>query len=195
MTVTTQRLSFADYLKYSDGTNTRYELVEGELIPMSLGTGIHGGIAEFLNDEFRDQIQQSALPWTSRQMTVGVQSPRGTRWETSRIPDVTVLTSEQWASMANREAVISLNEPPPLLVVEVVSPSTRADDYRSKPSEYALLEIPEYWIVDPLEEKVTVSSLDYRLYDSVAYKKDEVVRSQTFPNINLTIAQILACKR
>ena len=195
MTVTTQRLSFADYLKYSDGTNTRYELVEGELIPMSLGTCIHGGIAEFLNDEFRDQIQQSALPWTSRQMTVGVQSPRGTRWETSRIPDVTVLTSEQWASMANREAVISLNEPPPLLVVEVVSPSTRADDYRSKPSEYALLEIPEYWIVDPLDEKVTVSSLDYRLYDSVAYKKDEVVRSQTFPNINLTIAQILACKR
>ncbi|MEL6351455.1 MAG: Uma2 family endonuclease [Cyanobacteria bacterium J06627_28] len=195
MTVTTQKISFADYLKYSDGTNIRYELVEGELIPMSLGAGIRGGIAEFLNDEFRGQIRQTVLPWTSKQMTVGVRSPRGTWWETSRIPDVTVLSMAQWEAMAKREAVINLNEPPPLLVVEVVSPSTRADDYRSKPSEYALLEIPEYWIVDPLEQIVTVSTLDYRLYDSVEYSGDDNVRSPTFPNINLTAVQILSCNR
>ncbi len=195
MTVTTQKMSFTDYLKYSDGTNIRHELVEGELIPMSLGTGIHGGIAEFLNDEFRNQIRQAQLPWTAKQMTVGVRSPRGTRWDTSRIPDVTVLSVEQWETMADREAVIDLNEPPPFLVVEVVSPSTRADDYRSKPSEYALLEISEYWIVDPLEKKVTVSTLDYRLYDSVEYSGDELVQSTTLPNISLTASQVLACKR
>jgi Uma2 family endonuclease len=38
----------------------------------------------------------------------------------------------------------------PLLVVEVVSPSTIAVDYRAKHSEYAVLDIAEYWIVDPL---------------------------------------------
>jgi Uma2 family endonuclease len=48
--------------------------------------------------------------------------------------------------MADREAVINLHEPPPLLVVEVVSPSTKTDDYRSKRSEYGLLGIPNYWI-------------------------------------------------
>jgi len=89
MVATTQKTSFADYLNYSDGSNARYELVEGELVPMSLGTGIHGGIVEFLNDEFRNQIKRNQLPWTSKQMTVGVQSPRGTRWDTSRIPEVT----------------------------------------------------------------------------------------------------------
>ena len=45
MATVTQKLSFEDYLAYDDGTGTRYELVEGELSPMSLGTGRHGAIA------------------------------------------------------------------------------------------------------------------------------------------------------
>lgn len=45
MTITTQKLSFEDYLAFNDGTGTRYELVEGELSPMSLGTDRHGALA------------------------------------------------------------------------------------------------------------------------------------------------------
>ncbi|WP_442945127.1 hypothetical protein [Nostoc sp.] len=36
MTITTPKLTFEEYLKYDDRTDTRYELVTGELIPMSL---------------------------------------------------------------------------------------------------------------------------------------------------------------
>lgn len=43
MTIATQKLTFEEYLAYDDGTDTRYELVDGELVPMSLGTGKHGG--------------------------------------------------------------------------------------------------------------------------------------------------------
>ncbi|WP_442941420.1 hypothetical protein [Nostoc sp.] len=39
MTTTTKKVTFAEYLNYNDGTDTQYELVDGELIPMSLGTG------------------------------------------------------------------------------------------------------------------------------------------------------------
>ena len=62
--------------------------------------------------------------------------------------------------MLNRAAVIGLDELPPLLVVEVVSPLTKSDDYRSKRTEYGLLGIPEYWIVDPLAKKVTLCVVD-----------------------------------
>ncbi len=191
MTIATRKLTFKEYLAYDDGTDTRYELVDGELVPMSLGTGKHGGIAEFLNDQFRDQIKLRNLPWTSKQMVVGVRSPRGRSWDTSRIPDVTVLTLTQWEAMSDREAVINLNEPPPILVVEVVSPSTKADDYRSKRAEYGLLEIMEYWIVDPLEAKVTVCVLEHQFYDSTEFRGDELIQSPTFPDLNLTAAQIL----
>lgn len=194
MTITTQKLTFEEYLIYSDSTDNRYELVDGELVPMSLGTGKHGGITEFLHDQFRNQIQQKNLPWTCKQMTVGVRSPRGRSWDTSRIPDVTVLSIAQWDAMADREAVINLNEPPPLLVVEVVSPSTQADDYRSKRSEYALLEISEYWIVDPIAQKVTLCVLDHEFYDSIEFRGNELIVSPTFPDLMLTATQVLEAR-
>lgn len=36
MSVTLQKVSFDEYLTYNDGTDTRYELVDGELIPITL---------------------------------------------------------------------------------------------------------------------------------------------------------------
>jgi Uma2 family endonuclease len=192
MTITTQKLTFEEYLNYDDGTDTRYELVDGELAAISLGIGKHGGIAEFLHEQFRSQIQQKGLPWTCKQMTVGICSPRGRNWDTSRIPDVTVLSIAQWEVMADREAVINLNEPPPLLVVEVVSPSTQTDDYRSKRSEYGLLEISEYWIVDTIAQKVTLCVLDHEFYDATEFRGDEFIVSPTFSDLTLTAAQVLS---
>ncbi|HAG82195.1 MAG TPA: Uma2 family endonuclease [Cyanobacteria bacterium UBA12227] len=194
MTVTTQKLTFEDYLNYNDRTDTRYELVNGELIPMSLGTGKHGAITEFLNDSFKDEIRQQGSPWTSKDTKIGVRSPRGGRWDTSRIPDITVLPIEQWEALANREAIIDLNDPPPILVVEVVSESTRATDYRSKRSEYAVLNIKEYWIVDPLEELVTVCTLTEGFYDAVEFRGNERIVSTIFPELELTATQVLTAR-
>ncbi|HBB34194.1 MAG TPA: Uma2 family endonuclease [Cyanobacteria bacterium UBA8803] len=194
MTVATKKLTFSEYLKYSDGTDTRYELVDGELIPMTLGTGFHGAIAEFLNDAFKDEARKRGLPLTAKDMKIGVRSPRGGRWDTSRIPDVTVLPIEQWEALAHREAVIELNEPPPILVVEIVSESTKTADYRTKRSEYAVLNIQEYWIVDPLVEMVTVCSLADGFYDAVSFRGNERIVSATFPKLELTAAQVLAAR-
>ncbi|MCU0547948.1 MAG: Uma2 family endonuclease [Leptolyngbya sp. Prado105] len=36
----------------------------------------------------------------------------------------------------------------------MVSESTKTTDYRAKCSEYAVLDIQEYWSVDPLDELV-----------------------------------------
>jgi Uma2 family endonuclease len=194
MTTTTQKLAFEEYLTYDDGTDTRYELVDGELVPMSLGTGKHGSIIQFLTRQFEDAIERSEKLWVSLPALVGVRSPRGRNWDTSRIPDVTVLLLSQWETMADREAVINLNEPSPLLVVEVVSPSTQTDDYRSKRAEYGFLEIPEYWIVDPIAQKITLCILDHRFYDSTEFQGDRLIASPTFPDLTLTAAQVLASR-
>ncbi len=190
MTIATEKISFQEYLKYHDDTDTSYELVDGELIAMSLGTGKHGDIIEFINDLFKDIIKQENLPWTSKDTKVGVRSPRGRRWDTSRIPDVTVLPLEQWQNLGNRQAVIDFNETPPILVVEVVSPSTRKTDYRSKRTEYAVLEIPEYWIVDPDEQIVTICILIDSFYDANTFQNEELIISPTFPSLKLTPKQL-----
>lgn len=190
MTVAIKKLTFAEYLKYDDGTDNRYELVNGELVAM-LGTGKHGAVTEFVNDIFKEKIKSKGYPWTSKDMRIGIRSPRGGRWDTSRIPDITVLPTAQWESLANREAVIELSEPPPILVVEVVSESTKNTDYRSKRSEYAVLDISEYWIVDPLSNLVTVCTLTEGFYDAVEFGGDERIVSATFPELELSADQVL----
>jgi Uma2 family endonuclease len=195
MTTTTQKLTFEEYLTYEDGTDTRYELVDGELAAMSLGTGKHGTIIHFLTRQFEDAIAQIAQPWVAIHSVVGVRSPRGRRWDTSRIPDITILPLTQLDAMSEREAVIDLSEPPPLLVVEVVSSSTQTEDYRSKRLEYNVLEIPEYWIVDPLSEQVTLCLLDNELYESFEFRGEQQIQSATFPNLGLSAAQVLAGRR
>jgi Uma2 family endonuclease len=195
MTVTTSKLTFQEYLNYDDLTGNRYELVDGELVAMGIGTGLHGAIAEFLNDQFKLAAQQANQPWTAKDMRIGIRSPRSTRWDTSRIPDVVVLPTEQWSAMQAREAVIELYDPPPLLVVEVVSDSTVLTDYRAKHSEYSVLEIPEYWIVDPLQQQVTVAQLESGRYDDTVFVGTMAIYSPTFPALTLTARQILTANR
>jgi Uma2 family endonuclease len=190
MTISIDRLTFAEYLKYTDGSDRRHELVNGELIPMSLGTGQHGAIIKSIERTLETEIANQNRDWVVLPGLVGIRSPRGGKWDTCRIPDLVVIPSEQWRTLATREAVIEFTESPPILVVEVVSESTKTVDYRAKRSEYSILDIPEYWIVDPLLSKVTVFTLDDGWYEPAEFQGDDLIRSPTFPTLQLSFDSI-----
>jgi Uma2 family endonuclease len=192
MAIATEKLTFAEYLAYDDGTDTRYELVNGELVPMGVGSGEHGAIVELINDAFKAEVKRLQRPWTSKDMRIGIRSPRGGRFDTSRIPDVMVLLEEQWQQLRTREAVIEFGETPPFLVVEVVSKSTVATDYRAKKTEYGALNILEYWIVDPLKRCVTVCYFVDGAYDEVVFQGEEAIVSRVFPELALSVRQVFA---
>ena len=101
---------------------------------------------------------------------------------------MSIITAEQRQSIRLKTAIL---ESPPPLVIEVVSPESVKRDYRYKRSEYAVLEIPEYWIVDPLEAKVTVLLLVEGLYEQTEFKESEQIISQTFSELTLTVEQVL----
>ncbi|NJK62721.1 MAG: hypothetical protein HC921_08605 [Synechococcaceae cyanobacterium SM2_3_1] len=63
MTTASTRLYLAEYLAYSNGSDPPNELVDGELVPIGLGTGEHGRIMSFLEAIFRQQIQQLGQDW------------------------------------------------------------------------------------------------------------------------------------
>lgn len=83
-----------------------------------------------------------------------------------------------------------LTDSVPLLVVEIVRESTRNIDYRKKRAEYNAIEIPEYWIIDFSDRKVTVLFLEDGLYEETVYRDEEVIKSLLFPELHLTPAQI-----
>lgn len=181
---TNSRVTFADYLTYFDGSDTKYELVDGELIAMSLATGKHGGITKFLERNLDGEIERTGLPWIALQGRVGVRCPRGL--DTVRIPDVVVMQRDDWQALQEREAVIDFDLSAPLLVIEVISHSTKNIDYRAKRTEYAARDIPEYWIVDPLEAKALVLINSDGWYDVTEFFDSDRLISPTFPELQLT---------
>jgi Uma2 family endonuclease len=185
ISVTTAKLyTFEEYLTYDDGTDNRYELIDGRLELMNLPTFKHLLISKFLEQRFDLEIKRLALPWLCFR-EAGVR----TGWRKSRLTDVYVLTQQQVLEQIDESAVCQTS---PLLVVEVVSPESVKRDYRYKRSEYAALEIPEYWIVDPIESKVTVLLLEDGLYEETEFTGDKQIVSQTFPELSLTVEQIFA---
>ncbi len=122
---------------------------------------------------------------------VGIQSSRGTRWDTVRIPDITVLPAAQLKKLENQECVIELNEPPPLLVLEVVSESTQSTDYWAKWVEYAALDISEYWIVDPLNKTITLCVLEDGRYRDTVLREQQTITSSCLP-LSLAVEEILS---
>jgi Uma2 family endonuclease len=190
MTISVDLLTFAEYIKYTDGSDRRYELVNGELIPMSLGTGKHGAMIKSLERSLETEITSQNRDWIVLPGLIGIRSPRGGKWDTCRIPDLVVIPVEQWRTLENREAVIEFTEPPPILVVEVVSESTKNTDYRAKRSEYSILDIPEYWIVDPLLAKITILTLDDGWYEPAEFQGGDLIQSPTFPDLKLSFGSL-----
>lgn len=75
------------------------------------------------------------------------------------------------------------------LIVEVISPSTGAIDRGMKYYEYEEAGVPEYWLIDPLRERVEVYHLTVRGdYDRVSLGEPEVLRSNVLPGMKIPAA-------
>jgi len=186
------RVTFADYLTYFDRSDTKHELVDGELVPMAVATGKHGEIIDRLYRIIDAEIGRLDRSWIVRQGQIAVRCPRGLGLDTARIPDITVMLREEWLSLQEREAVIGFDLTAPLLVIEVVSPSTKSTDYRAKRTEYAARDILEYWIVDYLESKVSVLVSSDGWYDVSEFDAGNPIISPLFPELLLTPEQIFS---
>ncbi len=184
------RVTFKDYLGYFDESDTKYELVDGELIPMSVASGKHCDIIDRIYRLIDVEIERQKNPWIVRQGQIAVRCPRGIGLDTARIPDLTVMLKEDWISLQDREAVIDFDLNAPLLVIEVVSPSTKTVDYRAKRTEYAARDIPEYWIIDYFESKISVLVATDGWFDVSEFFGSEAIASPTFPEIRLTPQQV-----
>lgn len=70
-TFPTKNLTFEEYLIYDDGTDNRYELVDGKLIMVLLPTADHSDEIDLLIEVFRAEINEQKLPWKAKR-DVGV---------------------------------------------------------------------------------------------------------------------------
>lgn len=180
------KLSLADYLSLEDGPEMRCEFVDGEIIEMPPESEENVVIGGYLVAQF---LRVLPFDWVRQGGTELVVSGR------VRVPDLMVLGEALVAALQGcRRSTITEDMPPPLLVVEVVSPGkTNEDrDYRYKRSEYAVRGIEEYWIVDPAAAKVTVLKLVDGWYEAQELRQDAVLQSPQLPGLLLSVAKVLS---
>lgn len=192
-----QKLTFEQYLEQypEDG---RYELVDGELV-RTLATRQHEDVADFLTDTLNDEDRRLGSQYkVSARIALATSNKAGN--EQGRHPDIGVVRREIWRS--NRSAYTAFRDAIQL-VIEVVSTNWE-DDYIDKLDEYQRFGILEYWIVDylalgsriylgnPKEPSVFVYTLDETgQYQCQRFQGSDRVLSSTFPELNLTVAQVL----
>ncbi|MBW4464829.1 MAG: Uma2 family endonuclease [Pegethrix bostrychoides GSE-TBD4-15B] len=192
MTLTATKMTFEEFLNYDDGTESLYELENGKLIAMPSESEINRRIAMFLVATFL----KLGIP--STRLTLKTELAVSGARLSVRVPDLVVLSEELAGVLAGASrSIVLLEMPPPLLVVEVVSPNQEKRDYRYKRSEYAARGILEYWIVDPLQQRVTLLEWVEGLYEEQVYSGDQVVVSPVLAaaalaqQVELTAAVIL----
>jgi Uma2 family endonuclease len=190
MSVAAKSMTLEAYLHHDDGSDTRYELVNGELTAMPPESRLNIKIAVFLLTQFlRLGIPENQIAIKTQIAVSGSRS-------TAREPDLMVLSEEAAIALDEaKQSFITQDMPPPLLVIEVVSPNQENRDYRHKRTEYAGRQIPEYWIVDPIAQKVTVLEWVDGLYEEQVYQSEQVIRSPQLCRFNLTAAAILSAGR
>jgi Uma2 family endonuclease len=76
---------------------------------------------------------------------------------------------------------------PPLLAVEILSPSTRSIDLLLKRERYERAGVPSYWVVDPVEPSLTAWELREGTYAQVARVTGDDPWTPTAPYV-VTIA-------
>jgi Uma2 family endonuclease len=192
MTVaTSRRMSLEEYLTYDDGTETRYELVDGVLVEMGAESTANTWIASFLFATFLGM----GVPYyrLGSKQKIQVDS----EYVSARDPDFIVHSDDSALAIKGRkEACLFLHEPNPLITIEVVSPGEPGTlnydrDYEHKPDEYAARGISEMWLIDPARKVVVVLTLANGAYQEATFTGNQTIQSPTFPSLTLTAIEVL----
>ncbi|UBF29457.1 Uma2 family endonuclease [Kovacikia minuta CCNUW1] len=189
---TGRSLTFKEYLNLGDdGTDNRYELVRGELTALLPESGFNDAIANYL---FL-RLVNAGIPFQLiRPHTCELQVPVMRQGDPlNRFPDLVVLREEHLL-LTQKRLTITLDMPPPQLVVEVISPgeSNRERDLIRKRAQYCQRAIPEYWLIDPELETVIVLQLGSAQYVEIGlFRGSDRIYSPTFPSLSLTAEDLL----
>jgi len=187
--ISTQKLTFEEYLNYQGESGVCYELYRGQIIEMPTPTAIHIKIIEFLVYQFRRFFATHNLPLVAI-VTTAVR----TEENSSRVPDVVICTRSLWEQVCAKPGSAMLDfEEKPLLVIEVTSQNWR-NDYIRKRAEYDLIDILEYWIVDPNLLKIRVCSRPENegSYSHQEFLPGQQVQSVQFAEFILSVNQVLS---
>ena len=144
------KISYEEFLERID-ENPHVEWVDGEIIEMSPIFKRHEDLSGFLKPlvrHFAEAYNLGVVRGEPFQMKPALSLP-------GRAPDFFFVATAHLDRLRS-----TYLEGPADLVVEIISPESRARDRGDKFFEYEAAGIPEYWLLDPIREQAEFYQLD-----------------------------------
>ncbi len=168
----------AQYLRLTDGCNHPIEFTDGQLELQPMPTDRHQSILKFL---FRALLFVEDIGGVVHFAALRLRVREGK----FREPDLLLLLDAQ---DPRRRDDYWLGAD---LVLEVVSPDNPTRDLVEKRDDYAEANIPEYWIVDPMDETLTVLTLvDGQYAERGVFRRGQQARSGCLPDFSVAVAAV-----
>jgi len=188
---------FRQFLREYEG-HELHELVDGWIKVMAEPSGEHESVRSLLYGELFLEIRQQRLNFEIHPKAL-CRLEKGDH----RRPDLIVVDKTTWRRNTQSEAIL---KEPPILAIEIVSTNWE-EDYIKKALWYAAFGVAEYWVTDLLLRikdypkrkhpninipTVSVGTLQNGEYQWQRFTGQDRIISPTFPNLNLTVEQIIA---
>ena len=175
------RFNYNDYLQLPE--DKRYEILDGELYVVPAPNIRHQEISIRLSTILFQHIRRQKIGRV-------LEAPCDVILSEENVvqPDILFVRTERVDIIGEMNILGA-----PDLIVEILSPATRAKDLEIKRKIYAAYGVLEYWIVDP--EAATVEVLawsDSGYVKDGLYDASHCVSSPLLPELNLPLSEIFA---
>ena len=175
------RLTVQDYLNIPEEDENRYELINGELYMAPAPSWEHqesiGNLFSFL----RDFVRGNGLGRI-------VASPIDVYLSEEDVfqPDI-VFVSVERLDVIHSSGVHGA----PDLVIEMLSPSTEQRDLTIKRERYAMFDVKEYWLADPIAKTITVLRLRNGAFEQAGvYTAGTVLETPLLPGLRVDVSEV-----
>lgn len=168
-----------DYWNLPEGT--RAELIDGKFYDMALPSRIHQQLVMELAGTIREYIKKNHGNCQVYPAPFAVNLDADDKdWVE---PDISVICNSN--KLTDRGCSGA-----PDLIIEIVSPSSRKMDYSLKNTIYSQADVREYWIVDPVKERVTVYHYEEDAAPTI-YTFTQPITVGIYKDLTITIADLL----
>ena len=176
---TTTLITADEYAQMSFPESERYELVEGELVPLPSGTPRHCLIRDLIGHLIWDYLRRNPIGKAIYELDCRI-SP-----VIVRMPDLSIFLGE-------RARQINLDEVPvpfaPDIAVEVLSPSEGAMDVNRKVLNYFSAGSLEVWVLDHANRELFVHTTS----GIRALQEGQSLETPLLPGFSLDVAAVFA---
>ena len=175
------------YLALTDHTRRLVEYTDGQIEVLSMPTIEHQLILKFLFLALNSFVESQKLGEVLFAGTCVYIDPKK-----YREPDVVFCSTARRARSGTRYYDGAD------LVMEVVSddPTSQRRDREQKASDYAEGGVPEYWIVDPQLQKITVLRLQDDVYvEHGGFVPGETATSKLLPEFSVSVTEVFAAAK